>query len=32
VSCVIIGSRAHKYAADHASITAFSQLLTECAR
>ncbi|MEO8695721.1 MAG: HAD family hydrolase [Acidimicrobiales bacterium] len=32
VSCVIIGSRAGTNAADHVSITAFAQLLTECAR
>jgi putative hydrolase of the HAD superfamily len=32
VSCVIIGSRAHRDASDHASITTFSQLLPECAR
>lgn len=32
MSCVIIGSRTHKSATDHASITTFSQLLPECAR
>jgi putative hydrolase of the HAD superfamily len=32
VSCVIIGSRPRTLATDHVSITAFAQLLTECAR
>lgn len=32
VSCVIIGSRPLTFATDHVSITAFAQLLTECAR
>jgi HAD superfamily hydrolase (TIGR01549 family) len=32
MSCVIIGPRAHRYAIEHSSITAFSQLLAECAR
>jgi HAD superfamily hydrolase (TIGR01549 family) len=32
MSCVIIGSRPGTNATDHVSITAFAQLLTECAR
>ena len=32
MSCVIIGSRPRTVAPDHVAITAFAQLLTECAR